>query len=123
LWQLDQTEAAGPPGGGPVPSGVTVDERVVDELAGIARVYGLVLELVDRGSGRRGRCRFYALHLQPSLFGGCHVVRSWGRVGHRYRPRQLVTCHPTVESAYAALPPVVRRRLRGGYQPSAQGGP
>jgi hypothetical protein len=29
------------------------------------------------------------------------VVRSWGRVGYRHRPRQLVTCHPTVDDALA----------------------
>jgi predicted DNA-binding WGR domain protein len=106
-----------------VPRTVVVDERVVDELTGIAREDGLVLELVDRGSGPERRFRFYALHVQPALFGCCHVVRSWGRLGHRHRPRQLVTCHPTVESAHAALRPVVRRRLRRGYQPSDPGGP
>ncbi|MDB5068047.1 MAG: hypothetical protein JWM18_4481 [Chloroflexi bacterium] len=106
-----------------VPRTVVVDERVVDELAGIAREHGLVLELVDRGPGPERLCRSYALHMQPALFGCCHLVRSWGRLGHPHRPWQLVTCHPTVESAHAALWPVVRRRLRRGHQPSDPGGP
>jgi predicted DNA-binding WGR domain protein len=119
------SEAGGPEAryGDPVPRNPLVDEHVVDDLAAIARVHGLVLELVDRGSGRRGRCRFYSLHLQPALFGCCHLVRSWGRLGHRHRARQLVTCHPTVDSAHSALRPVVQRRLRRGYQPSAECGP
>jgi hypothetical protein len=123
LWQLDRAEATGPSSGDPVLGSAPVDERVVEELAGLARGRGLVLELVDRGAGPERRSRFYSLHLQPALFGCVHVVRGWGRLGHRYRPRQLVTCHPTVESAHAALRPVVRRRLRRGYQLSAPGGP
>ena len=123
LWQLDQTEADAPSGGDLVPSSATLDERVVDELVGIAEVRGLVLELIDRGFGPQRRCRFYALYLQPALFGCCHLVRSWGRVAKRRSARQLLTCHTTVEGARAALRPVVRRRLRRGYQPSAQGGP
>jgi predicted DNA-binding WGR domain protein len=29
----------------------------------------------------RNMRRFYALEIQPTLFGGASVVRSWGRIG------------------------------------------
>lgn len=32
--------------------------------------------------------RYYAMHLAPDLFGGCALVREWGRVGRSCR-RQI----------------------------------
>ncbi|MGH7747286.1 MAG: WGR domain-containing protein [Candidatus Dormibacteria bacterium] len=97
---------------------VRLDDHIIDELTEAAGERGVVLELVDREPAVGRRCRFYSLHVQPALFGCVHVVRSWGRLGHQFRPRHLVTCHPTIESAHAALRPLVRRRLRRGYHPS-----
>jgi predicted DNA-binding WGR domain protein len=96
-------------------------DQVVDELAALAGGVGLVLELVDRNPGPGRRARFYALHLQPALWGGVDVVRAWGRLGHRHRPRSLVTSHPDEGSAHAALRDLVRRRLRRGYLRSLDG--
>jgi predicted DNA-binding WGR domain protein len=96
-------------------------DQVVDELAALAGGAGLVLEFVDRGPGPGRRARFSALHLQPALWGGVDVVRAWGRLGHRHRPRCLVTSHPDESSAHAALPDLVRRRLRRGYHRSLDG--
>lgn len=31
----------------------------------------------------RNMARFYALSIQPNLFGGSSVVREWGRIGSR----------------------------------------
>jgi predicted DNA-binding WGR domain protein len=102
--------------------GAVVLDQVVDELAALAGGAGLVLELVDRGPGPGRRARFYALHLQPALWGGVDVVRAWGRLGHRHRPRCLITSHPDESSAHAALRGLVRRRLRRGYLRSTGGG-
>jgi predicted DNA-binding WGR domain protein len=96
--------------------GAPVLDQVVDELAALAGGAGLVLELVDRGPGPGRRARFYALHLQPALWGAVDVVRTWGRLGHRHRPRCLVTSHPDEGSARVALRHLVRRRLRRGYR-------
>ena len=95
--------------------GAAVPDQVVEELAALAGNGGLVLELVDRGPRPGRRARFYALHLQPALWGGVDVVRAWGRLGHRHRPRCLVTSHPDETGAHAALRDLVRRRLRRGY--------
>ena len=96
--------------------GAPVLDQVVDEFAALAGGAGLVLELVDRGPGPGRRARFYALHLQPALWGAVDVVRAWGRLGHRHRPRCLVTSHPDEDSARVALRHLVRRRLRRGYR-------
>jgi predicted DNA-binding WGR domain protein len=101
--------------------GAVVLDQVVDELAALAGGAGLVLELVDRGPGPGRRARFYALHLQPALWGAVDVVRTWGRLGHRHRPRCLVTSHPDEGSARVALRGLVRRRLRRGYHHSVDG--
>jgi predicted DNA-binding WGR domain protein len=96
--------------------GAPVLDQVVDELVALASGAGLVLELVDRGPEPGRRARFYALHLQPALWGAVDVVRTWGRLGHRHRPRCLVASHPDEGSARVALRHLVRRRLRRGYR-------
>lgn len=100
--------------------GSHVADQAVDELATLAAGAGVVLELVDRGPGRGRRARWYALHLQPALWGGVDVVHAWGRLGYRKRPRCLVTSHPDETSAGAALRSAVRRRLLRGYQRSSR---
>jgi predicted DNA-binding WGR domain protein len=81
---------------------------------------GLVLELVDRRPADGTRARWYGgIHLQPVLWGGgVDVVRQWGRVGGRHRPRRLVTPHATEGAARAALLELPRWRLRRGYLPA-----
>jgi predicted DNA-binding WGR domain protein len=94
------------------------DDQVVDALVERAATVGLVLELVDPPAGPGRRARFYALHLQPTLFGDASVdvVRSWGRIGRRHRPRHICTPHANEPSARASLRPLLAHRLRRGYR-------
>jgi len=99
-----------------------VIERAADppelpRLLARAQSVGLTLDLVDvaaDGLGRH-RCRTYQVYLQPALWGGLDVVRSWGRRGHLRRPRRLATHHPDEAAAEAALAAVIRRRLQHAY--------
>jgi len=75
-----------------------------------------VLVLVDPPGCARQRARRYAIHLQPSLFGGVDLVREWGRVDAMHRPRRLVTHHTTQAEASGAAASVIARRIRRGYQ-------
>jgi predicted DNA-binding WGR domain protein len=94
-----------------------IADRAPGELVARALVSGLVLELVDLPPGRGRRCRYYALHVQPTLFdGGIDVVRTWGRIGSIHRPRRLCTHHLDEPAAFAALERVLHRRLRRGYR-------
>jgi len=91
----------------------------VASLLELARERGLALDLVDAAPDACGRWRnrTYRLHLQPALWGGVDVVRTWGKCGTTLgRPRRLVTHHPDHTEATAALASVIRRRLRRGYR-------
>jgi predicted DNA-binding WGR domain protein len=97
------------------------EAEVVANLLELARERGLVLDLVDAAPDARGRWRnrTYRLHLQPALWGGVDVVRTWGRRGTTLRrPRRLVTHHLDGGTAEVALAAVIRRRLRRGYAPA-----
>ena len=62
-----------------------------------------------------GRFRFYRLALQPDLFGGCSLVREWGRIG---RPGTVrVRTLATEDAAATALARALARRHRRGYRP------
>jgi len=96
------------------------DEQLMTRLAARAAVGGgLVVELVDRRPADGTRARWHGIHLQPVLCsGGLDVVRQWGRVGGRHRPRRLVTPHATEGAARAARLALLRRRLRRGSLPA-----
>ena len=81
---------------------------------------GVVLHLVDVAPDARGcqRSRSYAIGLQPALWGGTDVVRTWGRRGHLHRPRLLATHHMTEAELRRAVADVVSLRLRHGYLPA-----
>jgi len=58
--------------------------------------------------------RFYALSLEPTLFGNVALVRRWGRIG--MRGRQIIELHPDEASASRALQRHRLIRLKHGYR-------
>ena len=95
------------------PSGSTVSAHMAPASAA-----GTVLVLIDPPGTEHHRARRYAIHLQPTLFGGIDVVREWGRVDAVHRPRRLVTHHDDEADAETAAATVIARRLRRGYLPA-----
>ena len=61
----------------------------------------------------RHMARFYALDLQPDLFGGWALVRRWGRIGQAGQIRS--TLYEKQEGAAVAMERELRRRKRRGY--------
>jgi predicted DNA-binding WGR domain protein len=59
----------------------------------------------------RNRYRWYALDLQPDLFGGLNLVRQWGRIGQHGGSRR--TEH--FSDATSALRLAAERRLKRAY--------
>ena len=57
--------------------------------------------------------RYYALEVQPDLFGGASLVRAWGRIGSSRTTR--VELHPDEGRALDALREWERRKRRRGY--------
>lgn len=61
----------------------------------------------------RNMRRFYALDVQPDLFGGFAVVKVWGRIGAR--GRMMDELHPTEADAITAMQRQAERKRRRGY--------
>ena len=62
----------------------------------------------------RNKRRFYALSVQPTLFGEWVLVREWGRIG---RPGRLrLDHHRSAGLALDALRELARLKARRGYQ-------
>jgi len=63
----------------------------------------------------RNMRRFYRLALQPDLFGGCTLVREWGRIGSGGRVR--LDTYESEGQAVDALAVLAKVRTRRGYAP------
>ena len=57
--------------------------------------------------------RFYAMSVQPDLFGGAALVRQWGRIGTM--GSQCLDLYPDEGAAVNALTAMIRYRLKRGY--------
>jgi predicted DNA-binding WGR domain protein len=57
----------------------------------------------------RNMARFYALNIQPTLFGEWALMKEWGRTGRRG------PCRAALFAGQAALGRELKRRDRRGY--------
>jgi len=72
----------------------------------------MVLHRVDAA---RKMARFYAMSIEPALFGGKSLVRNWGRIGTRGRYKiELFEDEAEAEKAMACLAQI---KLGRGYRP------
>jgi predicted DNA-binding WGR domain protein len=69
----------------------------------------------------RNMARFYALDLQPTLFGEWALVKEWGRIGRAGQSRSVV--YAGQEAAATALERELERRCKRLYQPPANARP
>ncbi|MFG1316391.1 WGR domain-containing protein [Xanthobacter autotrophicus] len=58
--------------------------------------------------------RFYALAIQPTLFGGASVIRNWGRIGSNGQAMMQTFDRP--DEADDALIRLERSKRRRGYR-------
>ncbi|MGQ2908823.1 MAG: WGR domain-containing protein [Aliihoeflea sp.] len=58
--------------------------------------------------------RFYALTIQPTLFGGASVIRNWGRIATN--GRSMMETYDRRGDAAAALLRLLRQKQRRGYR-------
>lgn len=70
----------------------------------------ILLRRVDPG---RNMARYYALTLEPTLFGEVAVMRHWGRIGTCGRSKSCFL--GPLEAARAALERQAARKKRRGY--------
>ncbi len=71
----------------------------------------LLLHRIEPG---RNMARFYALWLEPTLYGDVALVRCFGRIGTR--GRQMIELHGGHGSAREALQRLAASKLRRGYR-------
>lgn len=57
--------------------------------------------------------RFYSLAIQPTLFGGSSVIRSWGRIGTN--GQSMIETFDKAEDAVMAMARLERVKRRRGY--------
>lgn len=69
--------------------------------------------LLKRIDPCRNMARFYALSVEPTLFGDYAVHRRWGRLGTSGRSRSDV--FPDLVSAHARKAQLVRSKCKRGY--------
>lgn len=62
----------------------------------------------------RNMRRFYALAIQPTLFGGASVVRNWGRIGTA--GQSMMQTFDAIGEADGALSRLARSKRRRGYR-------
>ncbi|AZO18883.1 WGR domain-containing protein [Mesorhizobium sp. M2A.F.Ca.ET.043.05.1.1] len=58
--------------------------------------------------------RFYALAIQPTLFGGASVIRNWGRIGSN--GQSMVETFDSEDDAATASIKLERAKRRRGYR-------
>ena len=62
----------------------------------------------------KNMARFYALDVQPTLFGEWALVKEWGRIGRAGQGRSSL--YGEKDQAEAGLAREVGRRIRRGYK-------
>ncbi|MBY3043905.1 WGR domain-containing protein [Rhizobium leguminosarum] len=73
--------------------------------------YRLYIERIDPS---KNMARFYALSIEPNLFGGTSLVRSWGRIGSR--GQQKIHVFDSEAKAVDLLLSLLRRKRSRGYR-------
>ena len=69
--------------------------------------------LLHQRDPARNQHRFYALRIEPNLFGAWSLIRTWGRIGTA--GQQRLDWHETEEAAEAALQRKLQEKQRRGY--------
>lgn len=76
----------------------------------ISQPYALYVERTDAA---KNMARFYAMTIEPTLFGGASLTRRWGRIGAR---GQSLTHHFDQETeAVSLFLDLVRQKRARGY--------
>lgn len=62
----------------------------------------------------RNMARFYRLSIEPNLFGGVSLVRTWGRIGGACRTK--IEMFADTEDAGTSFRRTTAKKLRRGYR-------
>lgn len=82
----------------------------------IAKPYQLYVERTDPA---KNMARFYAMTIEPTLFGEVCLTRRWGRIGAR--GQSLMHSFSREEQAVELFLNLLRRKRGRGYHPKRMG--
>ena len=69
---------------------------------------------IERRDATRNMARFYALSIEPTLFGDVCLTRRWGRIGTRGQMRTMSFSHEN--EALAQFVRIQRQKASRGYR-------
>ncbi|MGO7443593.1 WGR domain-containing protein [Rhizobium ruizarguesonis] len=69
---------------------------------------------IERREPDKNMARFYALSIEPNLFGETSLVRSWGRIGSR--GQQKIHVFDSEAKAVDLLLTLLRKKRARGYR-------
>ncbi|EPE93890.1 hypothetical protein RGCCGE502_33911 (plasmid) [Rhizobium grahamii CCGE 502] len=78
----------------------------------IAQPYHLYIE---RSDSARNMARYYAMSIEPNLFGDVCLLRKWGRIGTK--GQMMVHHFGREEEAVELFLDLLRRKRKRGYRP------
>ena len=78
----------------------------------ITQAYQLYTERTDR---TRNMARFYAMSIEPTLFGEACLTRRWGRIGSS--GQSMVRCFSKEAEAVVLFLELARQKRSRGYRP------
>ena len=56
--------------------------------------------------------KYYHIHLQPNLFGGISVIRSWGGINSKKSGYKITMCDSEEQVSKVVLAAIKRRKAR-----------
>jgi predicted DNA-binding WGR domain protein len=80
----------------------------------ISQPYHLYVERLDAS---RNMARYYAMSIEPNLFGDICLLRNWGRIGTR--GQMMVHHFGREEEAVRLFLDLLRQKRKRGYRPRA----
>jgi predicted DNA-binding WGR domain protein len=87
---------------------------VSDDPCMIAQPYQLY---VERTEPSKNMARYYAMAIEPTLFGDACLTRRWGRIGAR--GQQMVHHFRSEKEAVRLFLDLLRQKRARGYRPAA----
>jgi len=88
------------------------DSAARDSAEMIAQPYKLYVERTDTA---KNMARFYAMSIEPTLFGEVRLTRRWGRIGAR--GQTMAHSFTREEEAVGLFLDLLRQKRKRGYQP------
>jgi predicted DNA-binding WGR domain protein len=90
------------------------NSHISDDFTMISQPYQLYVERTDR---TKNMARYYAMTIEPTLFGDACLTRRWGRIGSR--GQKMVHHFDREEDAVRLFLDVLRQKRIRGYRPKA----